>query len=330
MGGEMTLFGISQPLFRDHNSHPREFAAYGEYCKQDVRTERDLWNRLIKVPFPERDWQGWLLDQKINAFGMPGNRDLAAKALKIAQRYIDEQKTRLKEITNLANPNSDQQMKGWANARGYPLNSLQVKYVKTELADPQSKVTPECREALMLRMESRKSSYTKIVRFLDLLGSDGRLRWQFRYMGAARTGRWASGSNEDKEASFQPQNMGRGEKAVKKLLLRTLELIDNEDYDGIVKMFPSVSPVAVIITILRSLFQAKEGKKIVVSDLNAIECRVLGWMAGCEPLIDIFRHKPEDGGDCYLSFGCKLYNKTYAEMWATYQSGDTDERQNSK
>ena len=140
-GGNMTLFGIAPPLFRDHNSHPREFAEYIEYCKQDVRTERDLWYRLLTVPFPDIEWQGWLLDQKINAYGMPGNRDLAQKGQRLALRFMEEQRTLLKSVTGLENPMSDKQMLVWATARGYPWNSLRAPTVKAELKSPDSKIT---------------------------------------------------------------------------------------------------------------------------------------------------------------------------------------------
>jgi DNA polymerase len=329
-GGEMTLFGIAPPLFRDHNSHPREFAQYVDYCKQDVVAERDLWYRLLKIPFPQRDWDGWILDQKINAFGMPGNRQLGEKCLRLANKFITEQREKVKQLTGIANPNSDDQMKEWLSTRGYPWSSLRKEFVQQELDNPNSTITKEARVALVARASARKSSYKKLERFLFVLSSDDRLRNQFRYMAAARTGRWAGGD-------VQVQNLARGSKAVKKALALALELINNEDYEGIKKRFTdtkdpkdSLTVVEVIITALRSLFQAKPGKKLVVSDLNAIENRVLGWAAGCESILDVFRHTKENGGDPYLSFGCRLYDKTYAEMWAKYIAGDETDRQNSK
>ena len=335
MGGEQTLFGISTPLFRDHNTHPKEFEEYVNYCKQDVRAERDLWNRMLKVPFPEHEWSGWELNQKINAYGMPVRRDLAEKGLRLALKFIEAQRGLLKEKTGLENPNSDVQMKEWVTARGYPWNSLRSPTVLAELKNPKSKITPECREALKIRASARKSSYTKIEKLLSLLSEDDRLRNQFRFLGAPRTGRWASGGGED--ASVQVQNLSRGEKAVKKKLALALELLDREDYDGIVKEFTnvknekdSVTVVEFVITLLRSLFQAKPGHKLIVSDKNAIENRMLGWASGCDAILDVFRHPKEDGGDPYIAFGTKLYNKTYAEMWINYIAGKEDERQNSK
>ena len=332
-GGELTFFGISPSLFRDWDSHPREFAEYIEYCRQDIRTMRDLWYRLNKIYFPEEQWQGWLLDQKINAFGMPGRRDLAEKGLRLAERFIKTQRQILKAKTGLENPNSDVQMKAWVAERGYPWNSLRSEVVQAELKNPESKITPECREAFKIRSSARKSSYMKLEKFLNLLSSDDRLRYQFRYMGASRTGRWASGGGDD--PSMQVQNLSRGEKAVKKKLKLALELWDKEDYDGIIRAFTnvpenSVTVVEFVITLLRSLFQAKPGHKLIVADKNAIELRVMGWMAGCPAILDIFKHSKENGGDAYLAFGCGLYNKTYAEMWATYISGNEEERQMSK
>jgi DNA polymerase bacteriophage-type len=351
-GGEMTLFGIAPPLFRDWNSQPREWEEFCQYCIQDTRTERDLWYRLIKIPFPERDWQGWLLDQKINEFGMPGTRELGEKALRIALRYQKEQKINLAQMTGLKNPNSDQQFKAWLAPRGYSWNSVRANYVQAELDNPESKLTPEAREACILRRETKKSSYKKIERFLAVLSKDDdRLRNQFKYMAAARTGRWAGGD-------VQVQNLPRGEKAVKKNLGRALELLAAEDYDTIKREFyddvkdpkKRVSPVAFVTTLLRSLFQAKQGKKIVVADLNAIENRVLGWVAGCKDILDVFRTCNNCGHLCetvsvpffcpqcgcqkarcpYISFGTRMYKKPYAEMWAAYAAGNEEDRQNSK
>src|ERR1035437_1773476 len=341
----MTLFGMTTPLFRDHNSHPKEFAEYGEYCKQDVRAERDLWYRLLKIPFPEIEWKGWLLDQKINAFGIPGRRDLAEKGLRLALKWLGIQRQLLVEKTGLENTNSDTQMKAWLklgpcppltkrkdwlaeaattekNWSGYPWNSLRGPTVKAELNDASSPITPECREVLILRSSARKSSYTKIEKFLSLLSTeDDRLRYQFSYMGAARTGRWKNGGGED--ASMQVQNLARGVKAVKKKLDLALRLLDAEDYDGIIQEFTntpdpkdSITVMEFVITLLRSLFQAEPGKKFIVSDKNAIENRMLGWAAGCDTIVDVFRK-----GRCpYMSCGAELFGIPY-EQWIKIENG---------
>jgi DNA polymerase len=338
-GGQQTLFGIAPPLFRDHNSHPKEYAEYGEYCKQDVRAERDLWYRLQKIAFPEREWQGWLLDQKINDFGIPGRRDLAEKGLRLALRFIDDQKKLLKTLTGLENPNSDTQMKAWLESRGYPWNSLRANQVQAELNNPESKLTPEARTALKARASARKTSYTKIEKFLLLLSADDRLRNQLRFLGAPRTGRWASGGGDD--PSMQVQNLPRGTKAVKKRLDFALTLLAAEDYEGIVREFTdtkdpkdSITVIDFVISLLRSLFQAGPGKTFMVADKNAIENRMLGWAAGCDKILDVFRQ-----GRCpYMSFGVELYGIPYEEWYVVDAHGNhkpknaefEEKRQNSK
>ena len=66
MGGEVTLFGIAPPLYKTRETHPREFEEYVKYNRQDVRAMRQFWYRVVRVPFPDRDWDGWLLNEKIN------------------------------------------------------------------------------------------------------------------------------------------------------------------------------------------------------------------------------------------------------------------------
>jgi DNA polymerase len=63
--------------------------------------------------------------------------------------------------------------------------------------------------------------------------------------------------------------------------------------------------------------------------LNAIENRVLGFVANDPTIIEVF----EKGRCPYLSFGCVLYNKTYEELEKAYKSNDPEAklmRQNSK
>src|SRR5690606_4773404 len=40
-----------------------------EYCRQDVRVERELRHRMQKIPLPERERRLWVIDQEINRTG---------------------------------------------------------------------------------------------------------------------------------------------------------------------------------------------------------------------------------------------------------------------
>ena len=66
-----------------------------------MRAERELWYRLLKIPFPEIEWKGFLLDQRINEFGMPANRKMGEIMLQMSERFVGEQYAELKKLTGL-------------------------------------------------------------------------------------------------------------------------------------------------------------------------------------------------------------------------------------
>jgi DNA polymerase bacteriophage-type len=304
-GGEETLFGISEPRFHNWEDEPRDWALFGEYCKQDVVTEREIFKICSHIPLPESEQRAWLLDQKINQTGIPVNRKFVEKALALALKAKETLVRQLKEMTQLANPNSRDQFLGWATKQGYPYLSLGKNFVKAALAE---NIPSNLRTALELRQQASKTSYTKFETILNLLSDDDRLRHQFAFMGGARTGRWAG-----KDA--QVQNLFRPDKNVEKNYARALELIENcplpvtEEYMGLVrKEFPDV--LAMVISCIRSSFQAPPGKKLVVCDLSSIENRVLGWLAGCDAIARVFR----EGRDAYLDFAARMYNVLYESM----------------
>jgi DNA polymerase bacteriophage-type len=326
-----TLFG---PLdrFNDQHSHPKEWATFVEYCKQDVVAERALFQRMIKLPLPFKDWQGWYLDQKMNEYGMPVSMEHVRPALRLAMRNVTEMAAQLKEMTGLENPNSDQKMKEWITLRGYDRNSMKKEEIQTVLNSKDSKLTDECRKVLLLRKQFKRASYNKLKALQEQVSEDFRLRHQFKYMAAARTARWAS-------YGVQVQNLFRPDKKVAKHLEYALELIRTEDYDALVRecgaggKFEGLSVVGVVISCLRSYFQAPRGRKFAVCDLNAIENRVLGWIARCPAILEVFQKKDSAGRPwCpYLAFGCKMYKMDYeAIAYEYYVEKKGEKRQNSK
>jgi DNA polymerase bacteriophage-type len=304
-GGVETLFGISEPLFHNWEDEPRDWALFGEYCKQDVIAEREIFKLVSNIPLPETEQRAWILDQKINERGIPVNRKFVQNALALSVESKKRLTVRLKELTGLANPNSRDQFLGWAQKEAYPYLSLGKNFVKAALA-PDSGITPKLRSALNLRQEASKTSYTKFESLLEMLSEDDRLRHQFAFMGASRTGRWSGKGGHGK--SVQVQNLSRPMKEVEKNYDRALEIIEKGDYAAAEKEFSSV--IGMCISCVRSVFQAPPGKKFVVCDLSAIENRVLGWLAGCDAILKVFR----DGRNAYLDFAARMYNVPYESL----------------
>lgn len=192
-GGVETLFGTSEPIFRDWTTDPEDWAKFCSYCKKDVVAERAIEKKTFDLP--QREWEAWFLDQEINDRGILTDTELVAGGSWIAEKVKGELLARLSDITSLENPNSRDQMLGWARERGYPFHSMGKAFVVRALAG-EGTLTPECKESLTIRQQAAKTSATKLVNIANQVSSDGRLRYQFSYFGASRTGRWSSGSGE--------------------------------------------------------------------------------------------------------------------------------------
>jgi DNA polymerase bacteriophage-type len=312
MGGKETLFGIEPAFFNTRQNKPEEWKRFCEYCRQDTFVERYIYRGLRGFMLPQKQIDLWYLDQVINERGMPVNMKVVRNALKMALESIESVRKRLQDMTGLENPNSDQKMLAWLQAQGYSATSMNKKVVKVALADPN--LTPLAQEVLLIRQEFKRSSYTKLENILKRISPDDRLRDCFAYMGASRTGRW---SGQD----VQFQNLARPDKKVEENLTRVLELIGNADMENALKEFspkykiggkeyilPSV--LGMVVSCLRSIFEAKQGKILVVSDLSSIENRVLGWLAGCNAILEVFRKNL----DSYKAFAVLMYCVTYEEV----------------
>ena len=220
-------------VYNDWNSHPQEWARFEEYCLRDGKVEENIWFKFLPLSFPEEQWEDYWMDQEINEFGMPVNVDRALKAYNMAVRYKAEAMEEMMALTGLDNPNSPKhQLLPWLQARGYKWGSLNKQFTEPVLKDYEanggSELSMIAYQVLSLRKKSSSSSFTKLARLVKEVGPDGRLRYQFSYMGAARTGRWSS-------PGINVQNMLRPIKVVKKNPDRAMQLVDAQDYETIMK-----------------------------------------------------------------------------------------------
>lgn len=300
--GTVTLFGVEEAFFRNHETNPREFEELKKYCLQDIRSERSIYNLVKKFDLPASEWEYWRVDQIVNDRGIATDSTL----LQGASIIVDKEKTALaieiKEITGLENPNSVKQILGWLKNHKYPFNSLEKKWVKRVL-DGEGKVDEEGIKVLKLRAQLSKSSTAKFEAFRNSVNPDGRVRHLFSFMGAARTGRWSGG------AGIQPHNLIKAPKSVENKMDRALELLKAADYVTIKKEFEY--PLDVAASAIRPILRAAPGHKLLIADLSAIEARGSAWISNCEPMLEIFRQNQ----DPYLAFAVQLDgHRTYEEM----------------
>jgi DNA polymerase len=283
MAGGRIMLQLSQP--RDVTPEGKiiwwedeaKLARVFEYCKQDIKVEQELYDRLLKLPKSEREI--WILDQKINARGV----GVDLKAVKAALRLIDSEKKRLdlemRRITDnaVATCTATGQLTDWIKWQGVELDGVAKSDITELLAKPE--LPTQVRQALLLRREAAKSSTAKLSSMLSSACEDGRIRGIFQYHGAA-TGRWAG-------RRIQPQNFPRN----------TIKQEEIEEVFGIL-MKPKArdtieifygEPMTVISDCLRGFLIAKPGHDLIACDFAAIEARVVAWLAGEEKVLEIFR-----------------------------------------
>lgn len=317
------LFGRMDAWFHGPDSDPEQWHRFGEYCKQDVIAERAIHQKLKAFPLPETEVLAWRMDQEINERGVFCDLRLAKGSAIVAEQVRGELHHKIKALSGVANPNSNPQLLAWLKTQGYSFSGLGKPFV-TRALEGECDLTPEARELLELRKQSAKTSDSKLETILESVCDDGRLRHQYAFMGASRTGRW---SGKGDYGGAQLQNLPRPNKAVAKKLDTAIELLRAGDYLALSLEF--ASPMEAVTTSLRSIFRASPGKKLLVCDLNAVENRVLGWLTSCDAIAEVFRQRK-----CpYLSFAVDMYGLPYEELKTKYDAGDEDVkemRQNAK
>lgn len=152
-------------------------------------------------------------------------------------------------------------------------------------------------EVLKLRQQVSKTSVKKLDAIL-LRAEGDVVRHAYKYYGA-RTGRW---SGQGVQLHNLPRGTVKGDKYES-----AVDYIRAGDLLGLRTIAPVLDAVS---STIRGAFRAPDGFHFVVCDLSAIENRVLGWLAGCQSILDVF----EKGLDPYIEFGTKLYHKAYDQV----------------
>lgn len=287
-------FTDGQPVWWDDAE--RRHYLYG-YCQQDVRTERSVANKTLRLNQRERAL--YLLDQAMNDHGVPLDRKLIVAAKKIAEREIAAQNRLLAEATNGEVQKITQvgKLKEWLTRQGVTVPSLAAKAVTEMLDDDLTKLSDDVRQALDARAEAAKSSVSKLDAMLDAIGHDDYARGLMLYHGAS-TGRWAG-------KLVQPHNFPRG-----------LDVENVEQYIPTVLAGDPEGKITMVIlaAMLRSMIRAPEGELIAV-DFSAIEARVLAWLAGDEEMLQQFRENRK----IYLEMGQIIYGHPIKKGTEEYQ-----------
>lgn len=257
------------------------------YNLRDVEAEMQIQQRLYKFPVPESVWEEYWQDQEINDRGIGVDMELVTQAIAMDERSKSELSAAMKELTELENPNSVQQMKQWLAENGLETDSLDKKAVAELL-----KTAPEpLRKVLTLRQQLARSSVKKYTAMKNAVCKDSRARGMFRFYGGNRTGRYSG-------KIIQLQNLPQNHMPD---LAQARALVRSGDYEALSLLYEDIPDT--LSQLIRTAFVPQDGRKFIVADFSAIEARVIAWFAGERWRLKVFA----DGGDIYCASASQMF-----------------------
>lgn len=301
MTGNQKMLKLSKPRKPTKNNpsiwheDPDDFKIVGSYCIDDVRVEKLCSKKLIRLP--EKELALYHLTVKMNERGMRIDKTLARKANEFRRKFEAEMVEELKSITNnrVYSVNQHAKYKAEVLSTGYDMPNLQAETVEEALQDKSCK--GKARRLLELRQMLAKSSLAKYDKMLASVCDDDRVRGTQLYYGAT-TGRWAG-------RGMQPHNFP---KSFDESIPQTLELLKVGDYELFKALQPNVYDS--LSNCLRSMIIAKPGHTFIDVDWNAIEARVVLWLAGDEEGLQTYYK----GIDAYKELAALVLEKTIEEV----------------
>lgn len=265
-----------------------KWSTFKAYNKRDVEVEMQIQQKIAKFPVPESVWDEYHLSEEINDRGIRVDMPFVKQAIAFDEKSRSRLSAAMRDITELDNPNSVQQMKAWLAENGLETDTLGKKAVAELLKDAPGNLG----EVLLLRQQLAKSSVKKYKAMENSVCSDNRVRGMFMFYGANRTGRFAG-------RLVQLQNLPQNHIPD---LAEARGLVADGNYDALEMLYEDIPDT--LSQLIRTAFIPQEERKFIVSDFSAIEARVIAWFAGETWRQEVF----ENGGDIYCASASAMFH----------------------
>lgn len=265
-----------------------KWSTFKVYNKRDVEVEMQIQQKLAKFPVPDSVWDEYHLSEEINDRGIRVDMPFVNHAIAFDEKSRAQLSAAMRDITELDNPRSVQQMKAWLAENGMETDTLGKKAVVELLKDAPGSLG----EVLMLRQQLAKSSVKKYTAMESAVCSDNRVRGMFMFYGANRTGRFAG-------RLVQLQNLPQNHIPD---LAEARDLVANGNYEALEMLYEDIPDT--LSQLIRTAFIPRPGCKFIVSDFSAIEARVIAWFAGETWRQEVF----ESGGDIYCASASAMFH----------------------
>lgn len=267
---------------------PEKWERFKAYNLRDVETEMQIQERLSRFPVPDFIWEEYQLDQEINDRGIGVDMELVRQAIAMDARSRERLTAAMRELTELENPNSVQQMKQWLADHGLETDTLG----KTAVAELIKTAPEPLREVLSLRQQLAKSSVKKYTAMENAVCADSRAHGMFVFYGANRTGRFSG-------RLIQLQNLYKNTMPD---LAQARALVRSGNYEALSMLYEDIPDT--LSQLIRTAFVPQDGRKLIVADFSAIEARVLAWLAGERWVSEVF----EKGRDIYCETAARMFH----------------------
>lgn len=266
---------------------PEELSRIYKYCLTDVETEYLLDKALPHLPPNEE--QIWVLNQEMNLRGIQIDIETVKLILNLINHQTKNLNEELQRLTDGAVKTANQRDKflSWIEEQGDYLSNLQEGSVKAALEAKTLK--PNVQRALEIRQSLSKASTKKYQAMITRAGSDGRVRDIGMYHGD-HTGR-------ESGTGIQVKNLPKGKI---KNTDQAIEVIQTGDLEYIEMLYGDAFEV--FSSCLRGMITATPGSMIYDADYNAIECRILNWLAGETEVLNDFKN----GVDLYVKMANRI------------------------
>ncbi|MBQ4405257.1 MAG: hypothetical protein II857_12745 [Selenomonadaceae bacterium] len=262
---------------RNLPKHDRDkWELFKEYCKGDVITEMEIERRLAAFPVPAEIEKQWQTDIIINTRGVAVDTELIYGALEIAYNTRQKLIQEAISIIGLENPNTVSQLTKWfKNTSVGNVDNLR----KDTVAQMLESVTGDAERVLRIRQELGKTSTKKYDAIAASACADNRVRGLLQFYGANRTGRWSG-------RLVQIQNVAKTYIDID-LLPMAREIVKKREADKLRLLFSSIMDT--LSQLIRTLFIAAKGKKLIDADFSSIEARIISWLADEKWRLEVFR-----------------------------------------
>lgn len=266
-----------------------KFKILDKYCVSDVEAEYAISKKLGELPSRELDI--WLLDQKINEYGVPIDIEAVKSAINLFKYYESKLLEELADITDgqITSINAVAKILNWCESYDEYIPSLTKETVEQYLTKV---INPKVKRVLEIRQLLGKSSVKKYKAMLASTDEDDScIRDTLKYYGAS-TGRWTG-------KLVQFQNLPRGSISDMDTAINNLKNKTSEELA--VELGNNVSEF--LVSAIRGMIRAKPNHKLLVADFSSVETRVLAWLSGDDKMQKAY----VTGRDLYKNMASAIY-----------------------